>query len=231
MDHGLQLLFLCFDAGSICSSHGKLGVQMCQPSRGHQDQGEGWICCFQVWGPNWVFNTEICWYAAPSKEFSWIKNKTGTCRFAEKMGPTIAVIRLGSTTLSNWSCNCLRCCRGEALSAIQSARSLAIWLTGFEPVEICIWCAVISETSRYVQGYQPHAGTATRPAESLGDLRGVKTEFVRQCCTILVRLTNQLHSLSTFPTNLLLEAFGSGSNKNFWIATWLCVYTYLYVYI
>ena len=41
-----------------------------------------------------------------------------------------AVIRLGSTTWSNWSCNCLsRCCRGEALSAIQSARSLAIWLT------------------------------------------------------------------------------------------------------
>lgn len=93
--------------------------------------GFAWICCFQVWGPNWVFNTEICWYAAPSKEFSWIKNKTGTCRFAEKMGPTIAVIRLGSTTLSNWSCNCLRCCRGEALSAIQSARSLAIWLTSY----------------------------------------------------------------------------------------------------
>ena len=164
---GLQLLFLCFHAGSLCPSHGKLGVQMCQPYITGPPRRKIDLLLSDLRSKLGIqhWNLLVC---STKQGVLLPQTKSGTCRFVDQMGPTIAATQ-GSTTLSNWSCNCLRCCRGEALSVIQSARSLAIWLIIYFLLDemlwtskICIWCAVILQTSRYVQGYQPHPGTATR---------------------------------------------------------------------
>ena len=83
---GLQLLFLCFHAGSLCPSHGKLGVQMCQPYITGPPRRKIDLLLSDLRSKLGIqhWNLLVC---STKQGVLLPQTKSGTCRFVDQMGP------------------------------------------------------------------------------------------------------------------------------------------------